>query len=494
MSDDDIQYSGTPKEYQPHIGDASKRTLPPATSQLGYHNINLLRKLLKEIIATSDAIVTVAEEELADYSLRIAPDSDLEKAQAQQWPDELGTPKDYVSYEQYKAMQQSGDRGANFIRKAYESSLRAPGGTNATDVITGVSYIKTEAKLIEGFLDNYVGNINDTAEFRTLELLQDWAQDAIQFTREFGNILQAPKQAPQTIPKSELDQVTPEDAARYEALFTLKVNALNKEITQVADGIKRDYGTVSDIYYNKFLGPALRFRLKVSDGLERISGPDTFLATQARHAESAMAIEMNSLFVDQMKRNENFGNRMRQLQNRIIVRDNYSGYVKQLTAKGGKLVNRFTKEKPSEQEKDVFNKKFKDLLEEQVDLFASDHNKLDNRNSPNAHSQYLLKDGGTITGDIDIEDGVKLAGVELPTHAHKGVNVDGTPKISGTDIEGGTLVEESVDRSSKPPKPSAVRALGVNTSTTGPGVINSEAVLQWEGEDGYMYEVQIAKV
>jgi hypothetical protein len=45
----------------------------------------------------------------------------------------------------------------------------------------------------------------------------------------------------------------------------------------------------------------------------------------------------------------------------------------------------------------------------------------------------LLRDGGSITGNISVENSSTIDGVHLSTHAHNGL--DGSQKIKSTDID-----------------------------------------------------------
>jgi hypothetical protein len=66
----------------------------------------------------------------------------------------------------------------------------------------------------------------------------------------------------------------------------------------------------------------------------------------------------------------------------------------------------------------------------------------------NHHPQYLLKDGGTITGDIFVENGARIQGVEIGSHAHTGS--DGSAKIRSTDIDYSSPRDESEITIDKP--------------------------------------------
>src|SRR5690606_13930635 len=93
-------------EYSPEEGHLSTR---PQSANLtgvsvGYHNLPKLREMLKAIIDGTNQNILAAEAHIYKYALKVDPDSRLEKAQKQEWPAELGNPKDVVSYVEYKAM------------------------------------------------------------------------------------------------------------------------------------------------------------------------------------------------------------------------------------------------------------------------------------------------------------------------------------------------------------------------------------------------------
>jgi hypothetical protein len=132
-----------------------------------------------------------------------------------------------------------------------------------------------------------------------------------------------------------------------------------------------------------------------------------------------------------------------------------------------------------------------ETIQQSIGLISS-HNSLSGREEEDAHPQYLLKSGGTITGDILVEDGVKIGGIELGKHAHTGE--DGSAKISGKSIEFGTLTSEVVDINEDVPKPINVRLTGYSDS----GQIGEQSFLAanifWESlGDGQMYEIQITR-
>jgi hypothetical protein len=57
------------------------------------------------------------------------------------------------------------------------------------------------------------------------------------------------------------------------------------------------------------------------------------------------------------------------------------------------------------------------------------------------HPQYLLRAGGRILGNIEVQDGVTIDGVDINSHAHTGD--DGSARIKSTDIDYETPREET---------------------------------------------------
>ena len=145
-------YSGSSKEYVPQVGNLSQsiRSTTSGTYK-GYHDINLLRSLLEQIINDTSNIMNAAESKLEKLNLQVS-DVSLQNAQKTEWPSDLGEPKDYVSFHQYQAFKQFDTRGSNFISKAYEDTVRGVAGNPALDVYIISGHIKDEAISIKGLL------------------------------------------------------------------------------------------------------------------------------------------------------------------------------------------------------------------------------------------------------------------------------------------------------------------------------------------------------
>lgn len=340
MSDNDINYSGKPKPYQPVIGSNTTRPYPVRNAAyLGYHNLDNLKDLLDELQTKTSSLISKIETELSNFNLKIQ-DPKLNTAHVIEWPSFLGTPKDYISYAEYKSLESKNSANAEYIRKTYENALRGPSGNTAIDILKMCKIFKIEANNIGEFLDDALGQIDDTAEFRTLELLQDWTENALNSTETITNFFETRAQTGK-LPAAELDQVTSQRAAEYQALFQVKVNSINKDIVQNLNEVEKNFVNFSSIFYKKNLGPALKFHLnatrKISDTMDT-----GILANEARLASGTLHGSYNSVLGDQLIRNLGFEQKVDDLQTQIRARDTYNGYIKELAAVGKQLKPNFT--------------------------------------------------------------------------------------------------------------------------------------------------------
>ena len=107
----------------------------------------------------------------------------------------------------------------------------------------------------------------------------------------------------------------------------------------------------------------------------------------------------------------------------------YANYISQL---GNKSVQK--RQVLKTVENDIYSPLFRNIYTNtnRNNTFLSSHSRLDGL-LDNDHPQYLLKDKGNITGDIFVEEGITIDGVDLSEHAHTGS--DGSRRIKSTDID-----------------------------------------------------------
>ena len=485
-------YSGSSKEYVPQVGNLSQsiRSTSSGTYK-GYHDINLLRSLLEQIINDTSNIMNAAESKLEKLNLQVS-DVSLQNAQKTEWPSDLGEPKDYVSFHQYQAFKQFDTRGSNFISKAYEDTVRGVAGNPALDVYIISGHIKDEAISIKGFLDDFIGSIDDTAEFRILEAFQDWAFMALKYARVFGSFIEARAEVQQAIPEAELEKLTQDQAKSFQVLFKTKVNGYNDEISKTLESLKTQFAHTDD-FFTKFLGPSLKFRLNFQGDLSKTQSTG-FFGSQAQNASRQMQGNIEAAVTDLVRRNDFFGKRFNELETRLKARSSYVQFVKDLEPTGARLKNPFVDVQPDPEEKQAFKSLATQKVTEKTEKnpFYSSHFDLADLDSDDAHPQYLLRSGGNLTGDVTVDDGVKIDGVDIGEHRHKGKDIDGTYQIDGADIASGTLTSDIVKTDEAVCTPKGLRLLTTKSTVVPPGVASVNAQIAWDTcSSGLMYELQI---
>jgi hypothetical protein len=511
--DNDMNYSGPDRDYKPESGHgsipntSSTRVLPSS----GYHDLDMLRRLLAELQRITDQSISAAENHLNNYSLKVDPGSKLADAQTAEWPDELGESKDYITYSEYKYLGTKGSRGSSYIRKMYEDHLRGPSGSIALDVLDLSDIIRQESVQITNFLNTYLGDVNDTSEYRALELFQDWAHNALVHAKSLGSIVTEESKAPPQIPSSELGKISSKQAAEYQLLFRAKMNALNNDLLRTKEHFHKEFSELTPIYHNKFLGPALDFRLKATRGLEGLASDRTFLGSQAQEAIQPLNASLEVMLADQMERNQLFYDKMAVAVDRVEKRDRFGSYIKQLEHKGKKVKNPFTKVQPSEAEISYFQKNTVTPTTITGNKFQSSHALLDGVEEPDAHPQYLKSRGDTLRGEFwfDLEEGSTEArgpeGEPLPFdgmrpggrygHRHLGEDRDGTRQLSAVEsLEAGTLAAALVDVEEQVIVPDRLRFIG-QSSNNRLGLADLQFAWDDSGERIVnQYEVQIVRV
>lgn len=489
---DDPNYNGPSGEYVPPIGQRtpSLSTTGARTGYQGYHNLALLRDLLKQIVEQVNDTVEQTTTALEKYNLQILSTS-LQDVQKAEWPAELGEPRDYISYDQYTAFENVDTRGARYTRKAYEDTMRGPSGTCALDIQLISVDIRSEAQRIERFLDEYLGQVTDAAEYRILEAFQDWAHMALKYVKIFFHIFEAGNEDSAQIPESDVSKLTKDQAKSFQTLFKTKLNAFNDEIIRTMDDLKRDFA-FQDQFFDRFLGPSLKFRLDITPQMNDnlASG---FFANQAQSANKVFTDNVVSALADQVKRNQMFEKHFNALEARFKGRNAYVAHINQLAPQGASLKNPFVEVKISGEEKAAL-RQFADEKKTAIaenNTFTSTHAELGGTDLDDAHPQYLLKAGDLITGEIEMGPDASIDGIKPSTHIHSGE--DGSQKIPGSSIIDASLISLSVDPQEVVPVPQNLR---LQYEQEHPNSSDISIKLAWDIDEAYsqsQFEVQIIR-
>lgn len=498
---DKFKYTGPDLEYRPPLDGIPQVRNKRMTGEIpttGYADLDYLQEQL-DIISNGAALAySWAEKELAKYSLKVdTEDAELVKAHDLVYPSD--TTPGYITFDEYKYLLTTIDTAAvQYVQSYYEAKLRGPNGSTSLDVLLMARVLHAEVARIRSFITNYIGELDETAEFRTVELFQDWTENTKIAIERLQRTLKTKVVA--EIPKSELDQLDGTGATDYQVLFQTKLNGLNKRISQSIKNLDKNWNKPSESFYNKVLGPALKFQhgtaARVTDptALNPIDMPT--LAQEAKGIVTGLAVNFTVALSDQMRRNQMCDMLVEEVLNNIDLRDVYRSYIDQLSDKGTKLPVSYVDSSNVEQADAIYSA-LHPLSHTINDTYESDqlrasHQDLSDRLDPAAHPQYLLKTGGTITGDIELAEGVKIGGIILHEHKHNGL--DGSSKISGSDIIPGTISPDNVSSGSSTAVPKNLTIAAQTGSVVPPGLtkVNLQVGFQIENTAnivGYEFEV-----
>ncbi len=493
MSDQKQNPFDTPDfEYKPSIGGIirgdDRVSLPDAVAN-SYADIDSLRKRLSQLKVYIQNLIKDLEKELNKKSLvitQLSKDSQLREANESTWPSNAESgPPSLVSYGYYKILTAVDSVGARYIRRRFEDASRGITGDATLDLLQLVQITNDEAKLISQFLDQYVGNVDDSSEFRVLELLQDWTETAIinvSFIKKF--FLQ--KDSTANLPSSEIAALDTVSARQSQALFHFKMNSLNEEIVSHLLVLRRNFSDYAETFYDTFLGPAVKMRLQGTRTLYPMTG---ILGSELLQAKGSAETHLTMLLADQLRRNKTYDEKTKAVIQLINMRDTYRGYIHQLSNKGKIIQNGDPGTLVSGTVEHNIIKNAQKNLDLKPASLKPDHAQLSGVVDNLAHPQYLLKSGGKITGNIDADSGVKIAGVDLPNHAHTGF--DGSSKIDGSNIAEGTLRHNAVDSSSSADAPIKLKIVNELERSHSDSVSSYDIKIAWDAneEEGTTFEV-----
>lgn len=483
-------------EYNPSIGS----NVPPLPQMQGqddatYADTDMLRGLLESLIDEVRELERRLEEELSLFAMPVGTsDAKLIEAHLKEWPSDLGNPGDKISYRYYKALRLRRSTSAEYIRKRYEEAARGVKGTNAIDILAIAILIRDEALLVRDFIDANIYRVDDSSEFRVLELFQDWVESALVGVREFWQFFEERKETKELFPPNEVERASREEAKQGQAFFKVKLNSYNASIHKDIEFLQKNFSEFAPTFYNKFLGPALSYRLKVG---RKIMPTGNAISHVVEEGSKTLDANLRTALADQRRRKDLFSNKIIKIREEISERDKYRDYVQQFASKGTAIDETAHKAMVISEEREVEIDYWRRYEQDQGafipraedSTMLAPHSFLDNLAEGNDHPQYLLRSGGTITGDIPMDTDVKIDGMDPSIHRHTGE--DGTEKIHGSDII--DIPEGSLD-TTKPPAPHDLRVVEHKKTTIPPGATVINTTVEWKGSTDYSYEVQVAEV
>lgn len=491
------------KDFNPETGSFTQAPAQaPYRENDTYADFSSIKDAVRELISMVDNLQITLEKELTQVAMPVGDfDPRLVQAHKAEWPEEAGPLPSSVSYRFYKALQFRETTAASYLREAFEDAVRDVSGTPALDIYQLSDVIRDEALLVKDFLNKHIDTTYDQSEKRVLESLQDWVQAGkveVKKLRDYYSSAAGVKH----LSADQLERTSNIDAKQGQAVFKVKMNSLNADIARDMESLKRNFSDFAPAFYEKFLGPAMDFRLNVSRKTRPGSGD---VNKEVRVSSAYMNENLKTVIADQSRRKTTFKTKADKLIQNIQTRDKYRSIIQELSEKGKPLPNAGprvlvpTEESPNEVlfwASDYSNNydpdKPKSSQTSGSGLLTASHNALADLTTGNPHSQYLLRSGGHLTGDVTLADGVRIDDIIPSKHAHTGE--DGSQKIRGSDIIEGSMDDDVVDTTKKPATPFNLRITNYEQSVIPPGVTVIDATLTWDGDPELSHEVQIVRI
>ena len=296
-----------------------------------------------------------------------------------------------------------------------------------------LNYLLNEVKSIQISLRTDFGDAYENELQQKIAVHYDsWGKTALHYTSRIAKTIIS---KPGEIPGTELDQISKEQASKFQAFFAIKLNAVNSEIEDILSSLKRDLHDNSEIFYTRYINPALKFSSEISNPLEldyqttSVGKSIPFLAEELLIASVLMKGNFTSVVADIIDRHNIVIGKTDALLRLIHEKRKYANFIAQMSFKGVQKPNVLLPVSD-----DWASSLFRQVVisPTRKDDLKSSHS-LPQDLEEDHHPQYLLKDGGRIIGDILVAEGVTIDGVDLNQHKHTGT--DGSTKISSLDID-----------------------------------------------------------
>jgi len=339
----------------------------------------------------------------------------------------------YISFAQYTYAEEHGCRGCRRFVKEYDRLISHSAFVHLFDFRYYLKLILNESKCIKNsLLYDFGEDYEDESQEQAAIFYYSWAKMAENHTRIITEEL---TQQPDKLPVSEVDIITKRQAAQFQAFFSIRIASYSENIDTILFNIKKDVVDNCDLLYTRYITPSLKFKTQVAAPLEldiettNMSSVAPVLSGEVITAINAFKGNFGSLLSDLVQRRNGLSIKFDKLLSLNIQRSKYISYIDQLAQKASsrpKVIVNVTDDKTSA----LFQNIYIDSSERES--LKSSHSNLDDLDT-NSHPQYLMRSGGSIFGDIILEEGVTIDGVDISAHGHTGG--DGSVKIKSTDID-----------------------------------------------------------
>ena len=343
------------------------------------------------------------------------------------------TPPDYICFEQIVFCEKYQSTACRYFLKEFYEAINHTTFSYLFYFRNLVKLFENENSCIKNSLIKDFGAAYENESQQKIALQYDsWSKMALHYTRRISETILSKSKS---IPTTELDKVSKAEAAKFQAFFAIRVNALDAELQDLLDNLKKDMVDNCDIFYNRYLRPAIINEKDIGESLDL-----NFTTTESAKnlptlnkemfmASSFLTSNFKSIYIDMMERMSMIRDRSDAIFNLVREKKKYANYMSQLSIKGA----------PKQPViRDAKNKGYPDLFRSIVvntsrnDTFRSSHSELDDLDQ-DSHPQYLLRNGGLITGNINVDDFITIDGVDISHHSHNGS--DGSVKIKSSDID-----------------------------------------------------------
>ena len=424
---------------------------------------------------------------LSNVYLNSSINSNLEESHKKLWEElkkynEVNeSAPDYVSFREYLYAERSLSTSCRRLLEEYHRAISQSSFSYLYDLRNLLAFMLNEAICIKDILLYQFGeDYEDDSQKQVATEFDAWSKIASQFTQRVKEIITS---SPGEIPATELDKITKKQAVEFQAFFSIRLNAIHEEISNILNSLKRDYVDNCDIFYERYLIQALKFKKDIVSSMEvdfyttSLAKELPFLTDELLIATNVINTNFGMVLSDLVQRNQIIDSNADNLFKLVRTKRRYANYIYQLSFKGQPkpiIIKTVTEDKYAA----IFDSAIYTYRDES-DLI-SNHASLDNLLEDH-HPQYLLKDGGTIVGNISVAANAKIDGVHLSTHAHSGA--DGSDKIKVSDIDYSSAKEDS---SVIPNKPSALSVLQYSTDVIDGGVPVIDAIVDIEVDDAVL--------
>ena len=352
----------------------------------------------------------------------------------------LDYPK-YVSFPQYLYAEKHGCRGCRKFVKDYDRLISHSVFVHLFDFRYFLKLLLHEANYINNSLTYDFGDIyEDESQQQAASFYFSWAEMAAHYTKVIAEQL---TQGQDYLSSSEVDYVSKKQAAQFQAFFSIRVASYTEGIDNVLFSLKKELMDNSQIFYERYVTPSLKFKSHVSAPLEldiqttNLKSEAPVLAEEIITAVNAFKGNFGSILSDMVQRRSNLRSKFDRLVSLNLQRKKYISYIDQLSAKASTRP-RILIEVKEDNTSSIFDRIIID--ENRNQTLKSSHGLLDDL-SEDSHPQYLMRSGGAIFGNIEVADKVTIDGVDLSAHAHTGE--DGSMRIRSTDIDYSSPREET---------------------------------------------------